>query len=165
MTKYFNNSNWIRTEKSKFMSDNSLQPSNYYLRESVSKAERRIQRQRQSVTVDKIIAELTLSFWVGLFDVHHYRLIKGSVIQSFTNLPNSMGRKAIFTRMNSIKEFRNRVYHNEPICFSGNKKDLSRAINTKKEIYNIMQWIDPKIELYAKYFDRIDDNINIVKLI
>jgi hypothetical protein len=38
------------------------------------------------VTSGKIIAEQTLGFWTDLFEVHHYRLLKGKPIQIFNLL-------------------------------------------------------------------------------
>ncbi|TAF67571.1 MAG: hypothetical protein EAZ58_09790, partial [Flavobacterium sp.] len=85
------------------------------------------------------------------------------VIQSFSNKPPGINRNAINQKLNRIREFRNRVYHNEPICFNGNTIDFTYAENIKNEIYEILSWIDTDLTDYVEYFDVIDNKINLAK--
>lgn len=81
------------------------------------------------------------------------------------NKPAGINRSAISQKLNRIREFRNRVYHNEPICFNGNTIDLTYAENIKNEIYEMLNWIDADLTDYVEYFDAIDNKINIAKKI
>jgi hypothetical protein len=155
----FSNPNWIITEKAGFMSDGSLSASNYKLRGSVARAERTIKK-RGRVTAGKVVAEQTFGFWCSLFDIHHYKLIGGSVISSFQNKPSPVNRGQICKKLNRIRQFRNRVYHNEPICFNSGQIDLATAKSIKLEIYEVLEWLDPKLTSYVSYFDNVDSKIN-----
>ena len=160
---HFANPNWIITEKHGFMNNHSLKGSKYFLKTSIIKAERTIRRRGGTVTAGKVIAEQSLGFWTSLFDTHHYRLIGGVVIQCFPNKPAPVNRNVLNQKLNHIREFRNRVYHNEPICFSGNNIDFGEAVSIKEEIYEFFEWIDVDLVDYVNYFDNIDADINAIR--
>ena len=147
------------------MSDYSLSKSGFFLKNSIISSEKTIRKKGGLVTAGKVVAEQSFGFWTSLFDPHHYRLIGGIVIHSFKNKPAGINRSAISQKLNRIREFRNRVYHNEPICFNGNTIDLTYAENIKNEIYEMLNWIDADLTDYVEYFDAIDNKINIAKKI
>ncbi|WP_289024410.1 hypothetical protein [uncultured Salegentibacter sp.] len=157
---HFANPNWIITEKNGFMDDNSLRRSRFYLKNSIQKAERTIRRMGGTVTAGKVIAEQSLGFWTSLFDPHHYKLIGGVVIHCFPNKPAQVNRSILNQKLNNIREFRNRVYHNEPICFNANNIDFTEAISIKEEIYELLEWIEPDLVDYVEYFNGIEAKIN-----
>ena len=72
LSNYFNDSNWIITQKTGFMNHNNLRRSNFYLKRSVEDAERGLNRRRIPITSGKIIAEQNFGFWISLFLGHHY---------------------------------------------------------------------------------------------
>ncbi|VAW12001.1 hypothetical protein MNBD_BACTEROID03-2301 [hydrothermal vent metagenome] len=156
---HFANPNWIMVEKNRFMSDGSLSGTRYYLKKSVNKAEGAIRRKRGIVTPGKVIAEQSFGFWTSLFDTHHYRLIGGVVIHCFPSKPAAINRSLINQKLNRIREFRNRIYHNEPICFNGSSIDFAEAINIKIEIYELLEWMDADLVTYVEYFNGIDAKI------
>lgn len=162
VTSYFANPNWILTEKNGFMNDRSLSPSKFYLKNSVQKAENIIRRKRGTVSSGKIIAEQSFGFWTSLFDPHHYRLIGGVVIHCFPNKPKQINRSLISQKLTKIREFRNRIYHNEPICFHGNTVDFSNAEIIRDEIFQILNWIDTDLAEYSEYFNGIESKIKLV---
>jgi len=102
---------------------------------------------------------MMFGFWTSLFEPHHYRLINGVIIQCFANKPRNVNRTTIATSLNKIRDFRNRVYHNEPICFNGIQISFQEAINIKKELYDLFSWIDADLPSYVGGFDSIDDKI------
>lgn len=160
MTSYFTNPNWIVSEKHGFMSDNSLRHSKFFLKNSVEKAERTIRRKGGAISSGKVISEQSFGFWTSLFETHHYRLIGGVIIHSFPNKPNNVNRSIISQKLNGIREFRNRVYHNEPICFSGLNIDFSEAEDIRDEIFEMLSWIDSDLSAYAEYFNGIKAKID-----
>lgn len=162
VSSHFGNPNWIITEKNGFMSDPSLTASRFFLQKSVQKAENTIRRKRGTVTSGKVIAEQSFGFWTSLFDTHHYRLIGGVIIHCFPNKPSHMNRNLINQKLTRIREFRNRIYHNEPICFNGNTIDFTEATNIKQEIYELLEWIDTDLTEYTDYFNGIDRKINTI---
>jgi len=160
---YFTNSDWIIHEKAGFMSHPSLAASRFYLRESVRKAERTIQRKGGVITSGKVVAEQVFGFWTSLFEPHHYSLIGGVVIHCFPNKPSSVNRSQIAVKLNGIREFRNRVYHNEPLCFNSTSIDFAPALAIKQDIYELLGWMDTDLVDYIAYFDSIDrktDGVN-----
>ena len=159
VSSHFTNPNWIITEKTGFMNDPSLHSSRFFLKNAVSKAERVIIRKGRIVTSGKIIAEQSFGFWTSLFDTHHYRLIGGVVIHCFPNKPAHVNRNILSQKLNRVREFRNRVYHNEPVCFNGSTIDFTKATNIKQEIYELLEWIDPDLTDYVEYFNGIDTKI------
>lgn len=142
VSSHFSNPNWIVSEKTGFMSDPSLSPSRFFLKKSIQKAENTIRRKRSTVTSGKVIAEQSFGFWTSLFDTHHYRLIGGSPIHAFQLKPAHVNRSTINQKLNNIRKFRNRIYHNEPICFNGGNIDFSNAHHIKDEVYDLLSWID-----------------------
>ena len=159
LTKYFANPDWILTEKSGFMDDISLMPSKYFLKTQVQTAEKRAKVRKKTITSGTIIAEQSLGFWTSLFDTHHYKLLSGSIIHCFPNKPSNIQRKQINLTLDEIREFRNRIYHNEPICFNNSNIDFSEAMRIKSDIYNVLNWMDVDLANYTAKFDNIDTNI------
>ncbi|MEQ9378199.1 MAG: hypothetical protein RIG68_23615 [Imperialibacter sp.] len=159
ISSHFANPNWVISEKHGFMSDNSLTPSQFYLKNSITKAERTIKRKGGTISSGKVIAEQSFGFWTSLFEPHHYRLIGGVVIHCFSNKPNSINRSHISQKLNRIREFRNRVYHNEPICFTGNMVDFDGAKHIRDEVFEMLKWIDTDLATYVEQFDALDSKI------
>lgn len=162
VSSHFANPNWIIAEKNGFMSNPSLSASRFFLKNSVSKAEKAIRRKGGIITSGKIVAEQSFGFWTSLFDTHHYRLIGGVVIHCFPNKPPHVNRNILNQKLNKIREFRNRVYHNEPICFNGSTIDFTEAITIRNEIYELLEWIDSDLTNYIDYFDGINTKINMI---
>lgn len=160
LASYFANPNWIISEKNGFMNDSSLRSSKFYLQNSVNQAEKKIRRNRRPITEGKIIAEQSLGFWTSLFETHHYRLIGGSVIHAFPEKPSHINRSIISQKLNRIRTFRNRIYHNEPLCFKGNAIDFSEARSIKTEIFELLEWMDSDLVPYTQYFNNIDSKID-----
>lgn len=161
VSSHFANPDWIITEKNGFMNSPSLNASRFFLKNCIIKAERKIRMRGGTITAGKIIAEQSFGFWTSLFEVHHYRLIGGIVIHSFLNKPTNVNRNIISQKLNRIREFRNRIYHNEPICFNGSNVDFTYAQSIKLEIYELLEWIDSDLTEYVQYFDNIDAKISI----
>ena len=156
---YFSDPNWIINQKNGFMNHDSLQSSRYFLKNSVLSSERTIRRKGGSISSGKVIAEQSLSFWTSLFDVHHYRLIGGVPIQCFNLKPKNENRSSISQKLNRIRTFRNRIYHNEPICFNANRIDFQQALQIQSDIYLLLGWIDVELVQYVQSFDSINSRI------
>lgn len=171
---HFNDPDWILHQKMGFMIDPSLQytykrtgliKTNDFLLREVNKAEKRIQKTRTPITSGRIIAEQTLGFWSDLFEIHHYRLLKGKPIQIFHYLPSSYGRKEVNDELNKVRRFRNRMNHNEPICFHGNRIDFTETLEVHQSILNVLNWIDPKLIQLILPVDKVNSEIEKAKTI
>lgn len=169
LTSHFTDPDWIINQKTGFMSDPSLrfmykrtgqQKTNDFLKKEIIKAEKRLQKTRTHITSGKIIAEQTLGFWTDLFEVHHYRLLKGKPIQIFHSLPAGHGRKEVNEELDKVRRFRNRVNHNEPICFNGNNIDFTETLEVYASITNLLSWIDPEIIKLIADIDKVKKTID-----
>lgn len=157
--------NWIINQKAGFMSDKSLTKTdkrtgklitNDYLLKEVTSAEKKLKKRGAgSILAGQIIAEQTLGFWTCFFDPPYYKILKGVPTKVFKHLPPGYGRKDISNILFDIREFRNRIFHNEPICFVNNKIDFSYAKDIYASIINILTWIDPQIPISLHELDRV----------
>lgn len=159
LTNYFADPDWIINQKALFMSSPTLASSRFQMRASVQKAENVIRFKGSIVTSGKVIAEQTFGFWTSLFETHHFRLVGGAPLQCFSLKPAAINRSSIATKLNDIRLLRNRIYHNEPICFLNNNIDFTLVQNVVQTIYDLMSWIDPELVNYVKYFDNINSKI------
>jgi hypothetical protein len=166
LSAHFTDSDWIITQKTGFMIDPSLTHVDRrtgrrvtidFLKNSIEQSERRFRRLHIPITSDNIIADQPLGFWTDLFEVHHYRLLIGQPIQIFSQLPSGHGRSEVCNRLFKIRQFRNRISHNEPICFNGNAIDFTYVDDVYNSIIEILTWIDPELINWIK-------NINSVPL-
>jgi len=171
---HFIDPDWIINQKNGFMIDPSLTYRDYrtkrmvtndYLKSSVEKSERRFRRLRIPVTSGKIIADQTLGFWTDLFELSHYRILRGRPIQIFNHLPSGIGRTEVCDRLNKVRKFRNRINHNEQICFNGNNIDFNHAEDVYNSIIELMSWIDPELIDWIKNMESVMIKINNAKKI
>ncbi|MCH5719883.1 Abi family protein [Niabella hibiscisoli] len=174
LSAHFTDPDWIINQKTGFMVDASLthidrrtgrRIVNDFLKSSVEKSERRFRRLRIPITTGKIIADQVLGFWTDLFEVHHYRLLLGRPIQVFGNLPSGHGRREVCDRLNTIRQFRNRVNHNEPLCFNVNVIDFTYVEDVYQAIIDILTWIDPELINWIKNLDSVQNKIANAKTI
>jgi Abi-like protein len=174
LTIHFTDPDWIMNQKSAFMSDPSLRftykrtgqvKTNDFLKREINKAEKRLRKTRSPITSGKIIAEQTLGFWTDLFELHHYRLLKGKPIQIFRTLPSGYGRKEVNDELDKVRRFRNRMNHNEPICFHGNLIDFTEILKVHESIINLLTWIDPELILFLSDLDKVKTSIDRAVLI
>jgi hypothetical protein len=166
---FFSDTDWIINQKNGFMSDPSLEyfnkkkhkmVQNHFLRKEVEKAEKQLKKKGVSITAGKIIAEQTFGFWSELFEKHYYRILKGRVIQIFSDLPKGYGRKEINRELDGIRRFRNRINHNEPICFKGTLVDFTEAAEVYQSIINILQWIEVDLPRFFAELDSVNEVIS-----
>jgi Abi-like protein len=171
---HFTDPDWIINQKTGFMIHPSLRFThsrtgriviNHFLKDEVEKAERRVRKSHVPITSGKIISELMFGFWTDLFELYHYRILLGRPIQVFTNLPAGHGRREIADALNKIRLFRNRLYHNEPICFNGNVIDFYKAEETYQMILNLFTWIDPELLKWINDVDSVSSKVNSAKKI
>ncbi|MFN4084372.1 MAG: hypothetical protein ACK4LB_00440 [Spirosomataceae bacterium] len=174
LTSHFTDSDWIINQKTGFMSNPSLrftykrtgqQKTNDFLKREINRAEKRLLKTGTPITSGKIIAEQTLGFWTDLFEVHHYRLLKGKPIQIFQSLPAGHGRKEVKDQLDKVRRFRNRINHNEPICFKGNNIDFTDTLEVYKSLINLLTWIDPEIIKLISDIDKVKKTIDKAKTI
>ena len=156
--------NWIINQKSGFMVASSLtytnkrtkkKVTNDYILKEVLKAEKKIADRGVKVTTGRVIAEQTLGFWNSFYETHHYALLAGVPCRIFKKLPSGYGRKEINDIIVKVRELRNRINHNEPICFVNRKCDFSYVKNMYMIISDFLTWIDPEIMPSLREVDKV----------
>ena len=160
---HFSDGNWIINQKNGFMVASSLthtnkrtkQVTNRYLLTEVQKAEKKISDRGARITAGRVIAEQTLGFWNSFYEVHHYILLSGVPCTIFKKLPSGYGRKQVNDVITQVRELRNRINHNEPICFVNKKCDFSYVKGMYTIISDFLTWIDPEIMPSLKEVDKV----------
>lgn len=151
---HFNDVKWLVNQKNGFMSDPSLThvvkktgktKTNDFLKKEVEKSEKTLLVKRRNVTAGRVIAELNLGFWNSLYETHHYALLQGVPCTIFRGLPTGYGRKEVNAIIQDIRIMRNRVSHNEPLCFDNRQFDMTYVKQMYVLIYDFFTWINPNI--------------------
>lgn len=160
MTAHFEDPDWIINQKAGFMSHHSLGSSHYFLRTSVRKTESNLTRRAIPITSGKIISDQNFGFWLAFFLPHHYALVAGQPIYAFPNKPAVEDRASIYSKLDDIRSFRNRVNHCEPICFHGHIIDCAEALDIRAKLYDLVRWINPDLVPFLKSVDSTQNKID-----
>ena len=154
IAKHFGDVQWLINQKNGFMSAPSLThvvkktgktKTNDFLKKEVEKSEKTLLVKRRNVTAGRVIAELNLGFWNSLYETHHYALLQGVPCTIFRGLPTGYGRKEVNAIIQDIRIMRNRVSHNEPLCFDNRQFDMTYVKQMYVLIYDFFTWINPNI--------------------
>lgn len=143
LTNYFGTPDWYL----KFESIPGLKN----LKGNISTAKKHITNRNESITADKVVAELTLGFWVRLLNAEYELILWKPLRKAFPNLEKSQRqRNRVSAPINKIRDFRNRVFHHEPIAWK-----LDRLDETHRRIILVMSWLNKDLPLIANQFDRV----------
>ena len=122
------------------------------LKTKVDIAIEHITNRGETVTKDKIIAELTMGFWVTLFNARYERILWRPLRKVFPNLIRAnRQRRTVSRSLNKIRNFRNRIFHHEAI--SWNSRQLETQYNRIRET---MLWMHKDLINIADVIDRFD---------
>lgn len=161
---HFSDGCWIINQKTGFMAASSLTHINKksgkpvvnnYLLKEIQRAEKKLSDKGVAITAGRVIAEQTLGFWNSLYEKHHYILLSGVPCTIFKSLPSGYGRKEVNDTISRIRELRNRINHNEPICFVHKKRDFSYARGMYHLLMDFLSWIDPSIPASLAEVDKV----------
>ncbi len=165
---YFNDPDWIIHQQRGFMMDPSLRfiykrtgkkSVNRFLFNAVKNAENTLIRKGVPITSGRMVAEQSFGFWTELFENHHYKILRGRPIQVFKYLPSGVGRSEVLCELTRIRKFRNRINHNEPICFSGQNIDFTPAMTVHQSLCNLLRWMHPDLYHWMSTLDVVEDAV------
>lgn len=106
-----------------------------------------------NMTPAKVIAELTLGFWVSLLNSEYERLLWKHLRRAFPYMPKHLRqRKNVSAPLNSFRTFRNRVFHHESICWN-----LHRVSEIHDSLSLMLEWMNKDLPLWLKTIDRFED--------
>lgn len=84
--------------------------------EHIARAKQALGFQRKPLEPDRVVAELSFGFWVGLFGPkYETHLWRPHLRKLFVNSPAPFLRKQVHVALDEIRMLRNRVAHHEPI--------------------------------------------------
>lgn len=116
----------------------------------ITQANKQIAGRRETATPSKIIAELTLGFWVSLLNSEYERVLWKHLRRAFPYMPKTLRqRKNVSAPLNTFRTFRNRIFHNESICWN-----LSWIAEIHAEMVAVMGWINKDLPAWVETFDR-----------
>jgi hypothetical protein len=139
---HFSDKEWLKNQciGNGFLNNNAFQTGRFKSKKKVDSAIREL---GVRYTHDRVIASLSLGFWVNLFAPIQFRLAGQNLHKIFSNRPKGTLPRQIFAELNIILDFRNRVAHHEPICFNGSQSiNLTSAVNTYNSIIQLTQWLN-----------------------
>jgi hypothetical protein len=109
--------------------------------ESVQKAKDSLTNWGKTATPGRVIAELTLGFWVQLTSKKYEKALWVKYL--YRAFPIKLNRKVLFQRLDNIKRLRNRIAHHEPIFSRNLKQDYLEIIETIKWIcLTTSEWVE-----------------------
>ncbi len=128
------------------------QPGLSELHKYITQANKQIANRKEISSPDKIVAELTLGFWVSLLNSKYEKLLWKDLRRAFPYMPKAeRQRKNVSAPLNSFRAFRNRIFHHEPICWN---MKVIRDIH--REMITVMAWVNRDIPAWIESFDRFE---------
>jgi hypothetical protein len=129
------------------------------LNKYIAQANKQIAGRKEYTSPSKIIAELTLGFWVSLFK-SNTSVFYGKVCVKFslTCRKKNVSEKKVAPQLNRFRTFRNRIFHHEPISWN-----LERLRQIHVEMLTVMMWINKDIPAWLAPFDRFDSVCNSIE--
>ena len=102
---------------------------------------------------NNLMSELSFGFWIMLLKKPYQQYLRyNDLKQIFPNLPSSKDKKInrhfVFTKLNKIRLFRNKVFHHDRII---NKSEYK---NMMSEIYEVLSYFDEEIVQITKELNK-----------
>lgn len=132
----FEQTDWILTRTNRI---------SHWHASEVVKIVNKLTAERKSITAPAVVAGTNFSFWASCFRPNEFRNTNGCPLKIFVAKPAQVNRNDVFVRLDSVRKFRNRVYHNEPILFRNQVVDWSALGTTQSDIYELLSWIEPEL--------------------
>lgn len=136
---YFYGNGWLINEAT-FLQRDAIR--------KITEAKARIQEREESLTREKLVAELPFGFWTSLFQQPYDKNLRFSDLrQIFSNLPKQeekiVDRKYLSSQLNLIRAFRNRISHHEKVI--GKEKYM----NIENDILEILNFLHVELHAYV----------------
>lgn len=129
------------------------------LENNLNIAKHQILNRNETITADKVVAELTLGFWVRLLNSEYERVLWKPLRNAFPYLEkNRKQRHQVSSPVNKIRDFRNRVFHFEPISWN-----LDRLEEIRHTIYMVISWLNKDLPNFAIKVDRSENTLRMAK--
>lgn len=125
------------------------QPALRGLQPSIAKAQQHIRDRGEAVSADKVVAELNFGFWVTLFNRAYEDALWKQLRIAFPHLPKAeRQRPTVSVVVNAVRVLRNRVYHNEPVCWN-----LQELAKQHEQTLQLIGWVEPQLLTWLEPLD------------
>ena len=123
---------------------------------AIASAKSKLQNKNRKVTPDRLVAELTLGFWVALFYRDYEKHIwqtQGALqrVLPYVAPKNRRQLKNLRPRLETMRELRNRVSHHEPVWKDENLQQ------THADLRELIQWMSLELASLTQVVDRFDE--------
>jgi hypothetical protein len=171
LSKHFNDNQWLIKKRTQFANHpglvfkdkrGNLQPDHFFT-DKIHSAEAKLHFRGVPVSHGKLLAELTFGFWIKFFDNKPIKILHGAQIRAFQNSPK-MPMAKVHSHLNLIVALRNRISHNEPICFNKTGQlCLATIEGYEKDICNALGWINQELKDWSNIFNLVNPTILQIK--
>ena len=101
----------------------------------------------QKYTHDKLVASLSFGVWTFMFSRNCYKNSGKTLLKIFPNKTPGLNQRNIYSDLDKLRTFRNRIAHHEPLCFDN--------LGTANAIY-----VQENLSLIIKYINFLGYNTN-----
>jgi hypothetical protein len=116
----------------------------------LDKAQKYIRDRRETLSTDKVVAELTFGFWSSLFNRAYELVLWKQLRLAFPHLPKPDRQRAtVSATINTVRQLRNRVYHHEPVAWR-----LPQLRQQYEQVCILLGWLDPQLLTWLQPIDR-----------
>jgi hypothetical protein len=123
------------------------------LQPRIDKAQAYILERQETLSADKLVAELTFGFWVKLFNRAYENVLWKQLRYAFPHLLKADRQLAtVSVVLNDVRRLRNRVYHNEPICWQ-----LPQLQRQHQRLVQLIGWLAPQLQPLVQELDHFPE--------
>lgn len=116
------------------------------LKNDINLAKKQILNRNELINPDKMIAELTLGFWVRMLNAEYEKVLWKPLRRAFPYIEKSeRQRRNVSAPINKIRNFRNRIFHHEPISWK-----LEELTKMHNDILMVMGWLNKDLPTIAQ---------------
>lgn len=120
------------------------------LQPELDKAQKYIRDRHETLSADKLVAELTFGFWSSLFNRGYELALWKQLRLAFPHLPKPNRQRAtVSATINAVRQLRNRVYHHEPVAWQ-----LPQLRQHYEQVSTLIGWLDPQLLTFLQPIDR-----------
>lgn len=120
-------------------------------RVAIADAKRTITNKPQALTPDRVVAELSLGFWVRLFSAEYAMSLWGPSLSKTVQIRD---RRAFYDRLIEIKTLRNRIAHHNRIV--GRTRPIEE---TYSRVLEALDWISPLVCSWVMKTNSVMDRV------
>ncbi|AUQ63194.1 Abi family protein [Phaeobacter inhibens] len=103
---------------------------------------------RGALSSGGMTAELNFGFWVNMLLPRHEPVFWQDLHSNFSDLPAAVSYDRLYKRCDEVREFRNRVFHHEPILHMNITKEYS-------QIMELIGWLSADKAKWIKPYSRV----------